>query len=688
MHNITLRIKSTFPDLALWVRFPGLTSFAGCIAGVLVFSLISFGKFFLIPGSTVIIWAIIFCLLPMGILLRNNWLRCILFFIIAGLAYQARIHSYQNVTSEINSVSATSPVIITGRVISNPAPSRNYAFSFLVQTDSVYNADTGIKIKKTVICQGPQAPLYGTVISMQGKISAPQNSNTPFTFNDFDYLFSNDIYARVQFDRFIILSRNATGSTAINKYARNFTLDVISNLTNEDYRSVLRAAFIGESRFLSDDIKQTFRKSGIYHLLAISGLHAAMLTAAAFAFLFFIPINSNIKRIIVILLLWLYQMFIGWQPSLLRATIMASVMIGAFLFEKKQYTLQSLGIAGTIILLYSPQTLFSPGFQLSFAATAGILILYPRFAAFKPSFGSPFIRTAINHLYSSLSISLCGFLFTAPVLLYHFGSISLFGLIANIAAVTIMTSAMWLFFLSLLLHPLLPFLTLEISRVISLHFDALFFIAALSQHFNFSEIKLPIPPPLVIIVYIIILIGSATVKKIHLLKFLYTGLSIFGIVLLLTLSVQYFDTRIRVLQFNDSTSSWTSLRWPSGVVWIINYKLPPFKRSNQEQIINTWMRRYPWTSVKRVFNCETTTIKNSSKPIVFLQSSPQIIEILDSLKYDIYDHRCLIKRNYSCTIHHQSHPLQLHIISGKDTLYLQKPPSPSNEKSVVLTFFK
>jgi ComEC/Rec2-related protein len=690
MHQITTHIKNTFPDLALWFRFPGLASFVGCIAGIWVFSVLPSEKFDPLTQSSVIIWALILLLISFGILVRNNGLRFILFFLLAGLIFQARMHSFQKITSEINSVSiiTTKPVTITGTVISNPAPTRYYSFSFLLQTDSIYNEDTCVKIKKTVTCQGPQAPLYGTVISLQGKITAPQNKNIPFTFNEFDYCFSNDIYARVMFDRFEVLNRHPTGSTAFNSYTRNFILNVINNLTNEEYRSVLRAAFIGESSFLSDNVKLIFRKSGIYHLLSISGLHAAMLMAAAFAFLFLIPVSSNIKRCIAILILWLYQFFIGWQPALVRATIMATVMIAAFLFQKKQYTLQSLGIAGTVVLLYSPQTLFSPGFQLSFAATAGILMLNGRLTTFMPAFGSPFVRTIISHLYSSLSISLCGFLFTAPVLLYHFGSISLFGLVANIAAVTIMSSAMWLFFVSLVLHPLMPFLTLVISQVISLHFDALFYVAALSQHVKFSELKLSVPDTITIIAFTIILIGISTVKKVHLLRFLYISLPIFGIVALFMLSVKYFDKRIQVLQFYDTSSSWTALRWPCGEIWVVNYKTSSLKRGNQEQILNQWMRQYPWTSVKKVFNCESSSGVVSSKQQCNSSPPPDTIEVNDSLSISINDKRVLVKQEFTSTIYQQSSPQQLRVISGSGAFKLDQPLSFNDKNPILLTSFK
>jgi ComEC/Rec2-related protein len=689
MHQITTHIKTIFPDLALWFRFPGLASFTGCIAGIWVFSSISSEKFDLFTQSSIIIWGLILSLTALAILTKNNGLRFILFFFVAGLFFQVRIHSYLEVTSKINSVCNTSsPLTITGTVISNPAPTRYYSFSFLLQTDSIYNADTGIKIKKTVTCQGPQAPLYGTMISLQGKITTPQKMDIPFTFNNFDYCFSNDIYARVMFDRLEVLNRHATGSAAFNSYARSFILDVINNLTNEEYRSVLRAAFIGESSFLSDNVKLIFRKSGIYHLLSISGLHAAMLMAAAFAFLFFIPVSSNIKRCIAILILWLYQLFIGWQPALLRATIMATVMIAAFLFQKKQYTLQSLGIAGTIVLLYSPQALFSPGFQLSFAATAGILMLNERLTTYMPAFGSPFVRAIINHLYTSLSISLCGFLFTAPVLLYHFGTISLFGLVANIAAVTIMTSAMWLFFISLLLHPLIPFLTLLISQVISLHFDALFYVAALSQHVKFSEIKLPVPDTFSIITFIVVLIGISTVKKAHLLRFLCTALPFFGIVVLLMLSVKYFDKRIQILQFYDPSSSWTALRWPSGEVWVINYKASSFKRADQEQIINQWMRQFPWTSIEKVFNCGDSPGAILSKQQTNSPPAPQSLEVSDSLCISINDKRIFIKQQFSSTIYHQPSPQQLRVIADTDTFNLDQPLSFDDKKPILLTSFK
>jgi ComEC/Rec2-related protein len=682
MHYITTYIKKYHPDLLLWTRFPGLVSFTGIIAGIWISSAIP--QYSIIHNYPLLFGFATAAVISVAVLIKKNNIQFILFLLAGVLIFQIKLQSFCIQASEINSFCTDhDDVYVCGIVVSNPAPTQNYSFTFLLKTDSITTADSALRIGKTFICQGPQAPLYGSVITVQGKVTSPTRKNIPFVFDDFSYLFSNDIFARVTFDNFEVRQRTPSGVTRINAITRNYVLEVISNLTNVDYRSVLRAAFIGENRFLSEEIKQKFRKSGIYHLLAISGLHAAILTAAAFAFLFLIPVNNNIKRSAVIVILWLYQLFIGWQPSLLRATIMASMMIAAFLYEKKQYTLQSLGIAGTVILFLSPAALFSPGFQLSFAATAGIVMLYPRLATFKAGFGSPFIQALTGHLYTSFSISLCGFLFTAPVLIYHFGTVSFFGLIANIAAVVIMTSAMWLFFISLLLQPFIPVAVLALSRVLSLHFDALFGIADLANILPLSDFQLPIPGTIIIVVYLSVLIGIATIKKHYLGRFCLITIPLFTLLVSGKMAFDLLSMDIHILQYTDTSSSWSSIRWPGGNVWIINYQLSRSKKSNQDKIVTQWMRRFPGSHLESVFNAGNT--QSSSKS----HSSPKPIRpdegilVRDSLLLD-----CPCSKNAAqtsrCVLYNRQSPIQLRILYASDTFVVERPPLQTYDQSVLL----
>jgi predicted membrane metal-binding protein len=109
------------------------------------------------------------------------------------------------------------------------------------------------------------------------------------------------------------------------------------------------------------------------------------------------------------------------------------MMFAAFRLKKKIHP-QSLGIAGTVLLLFSPAILFSPGFNCSFAATAGIVILYPRLAIFKNESG-PRFYWHFSTIFTLHSVSRYAVLFYSNRLYFHFGNkFSIFGLISNIIA--------------------------------------------------------------------------------------------------------------------------------------------------------------------------------------------------------------------------------------------------------------
>jgi competence protein ComEC len=683
MHHITTYLKKFHPDLLLWSRFPGLVSFTGSIAGIWISSVI--------PEPGIIQQNILFfslittALITVAILSKTRPVRFILFLLSGMLIFQIRVQSYSTQTSEINLFcTGHSNISVTGRVVSNPSPAQNYSFTFLIKTDSLNSSDSTLRLGRTFICQGLQAPLYGTVIRVDGKVTTPEKRSIPYTFNEFEYLFSNSIHAKILFDNLEVLDRTPSGLTAINGIARNYVLEVISNLRNADYRSVLRAAFIGESKFLSEKTKQKFRKSGIYHLLAISGLHAAILTAAAFACFFLIPVHPNIKRCAIITILWVYQLFIGFQPSLVRATIMASMMIAAFLFEKKQYTLQSLGIAGTVLLLFSPAIHFSPGFQLSFAATAGIVILYPRLAIFKIESGPPFLQALLNHLYTSFSISLCGFIFTAPVLIYHFGTVSIFGLISNIIAVLIMTSGMWLFFISLLLQPVLPEMVSALSSILSLHFDVLFGLADLADIIPYSDLQLPVPGTVITIAYVIVLGGVTTIKKQFLLKFCLFAIPSFTLLTTAKFVTDALDKDIHLLQYSDRYSSWSAIRWPEGNVWIINYSFSAAKRTDQNRIVNQWMRQYAGSSLEKVFDACGIQKKAEKQDALQVCSSDMKILVKDSLVLEYNRHRRSNHHSDRCVLYNSRSPLQMTIFKDSEIFRVGHPAVKKSEKCVLL----
>ena len=172
-----------------------------------------------------------------------------------------------------------------------------------------------------------------------------------------------------------------------------------------------------------------------------------------------------------------------------------------------------LGLAGTLWFIVSPESLFEPGYQLSFAATAGILTLFPVLNHYTPKPGNRFLRSIVVFLFSSFYISLASFLTTAPILLYHFGTVSYFGLLANLVAVGTMTISMWAFFAGLFFQMVLPFLAAVPLWVSERFMDIVVGTGKIAGLFSWSRVAYPVPAPEIILFFSLFLIGFVAVCR-------------------------------------------------------------------------------------------------------------------------------------------------------------------------------
>ncbi len=192
-------------------------------------------------------------------------------------------------------------------------------------------------------------------------------------------------------------------------------------------------------------LKFHFSKTGLSHLLAISGFHFALLSVfISLIFRFFVP--TRVEALLQITLLGTYYLLIGFSPSVSRAFIAVAIFyIGMFL-KKTTSAKNVFGVALFFPLLMRPSIVFHIGFQLSFAATFGIIAFYSKCNHFLERF---FIKRKIDDLFpirwqkgstaiisslfrKALALSLAINLTTAPILLFHFQSIPLLSVLYNL----------------------------------------------------------------------------------------------------------------------------------------------------------------------------------------------------------------------------------------------------------------
>ncbi len=190
-------------------------------------------------------------------------------------------------------------------------------------------------------------------------------------------------------------------------------MDVFRNQgIDGDELGVLSALSVGDKTLLDKDLKNSYSSTGASHILAVSGLHVGVV------FWVFTQLLSQIFRG-ERFALWSYTFVTGLSPSVIRASIMLSMVSLASLLNRRAMVYNTVFASAFMMLLYSPNYLFDVGFQLSYVAVLSILVFQ------KPIYQAFVFRSKIcDKAWSLLSVSFAAQLGTMPLTLYYFHQIS------------------------------------------------------------------------------------------------------------------------------------------------------------------------------------------------------------------------------------------------------------------------
>ncbi len=230
---------------------------------------------------------------------------------------------------------------------------------------------------------------------------------------------------------------------------------------------VAEALLTGQRAGIDPTVQEAFRVSGLAHLLAISGLHVGLIAGIFFLSLrtllaLFPPIALRwpIKKLAAAttaVLLPFYLPMVGASVPTQRACLMALIVLAAVLLDRRAISMRLVAFAALVVLAWSPESLLSASFQLSFAAVTALVATYEAWQLRRPDWqrrGSAIGRLQIYVLGVLLSSLIAG-LATAPFAAFHFHRLALYGLLANLLAVPL--TAFWIMPLCLLSYLLMPF---------------------------------------------------------------------------------------------------------------------------------------------------------------------------------------------------------------------------------------
>ena len=278
---------------------------------------------------------------------------------------------------------------------------------------------------------------------------------------------------------------------------------------------IAAALLIGDRRYVSEATYDLFRGSGLAHLLAISGLHMGLLCFGLIGFLRGLAalIPSLACRVPVhkyaalagIVAGFAYLLLSGLPISAIRAFLMAMLILAAWLIDRLGLTVRNVGLAAGVILLVSPVALFSAGYQLSFAATMGLVIWFESWRARQASGGgggggvTRIRRWGLDLITASLIAGAA----TLPLTAYHFGAITPWGVIANLVGIPL--TGLWIMpaGLVVLITGVLPvpaFLFNLALLVMQGGIDALVLVAGLFAALPASPLLVTPPTPVILII--------------------------------------------------------------------------------------------------------------------------------------------------------------------------------------------
>ncbi len=258
-----------------------------------------------------------------------------------------------------------------------------------------------------------------------------------------------------------------------------FSIDVFTNVINtalpEPYSSLLNGITFGKDIPPYLNLYLKFKKSGLLHVMVLSGSNIAMLGAMIEAIFGFI--HKKIAVVLTICFIIIFTISVGFEPPVVRAAIMGTISLLAIVFNRKATAIYSLVLTGIITLVFWPEWITSISFLLSYGATLGIVLFGS--SQSKPRWWFP----------NELRISLAAQLFTTPIIFLYFKQISLISPITNVLVSFIIGPLMLLGFCISIFGLIHPFITIPFAIIAVGMLNYLLFIVNLSDLIPYSFIS-------------------------------------------------------------------------------------------------------------------------------------------------------------------------------------------------------
>jgi competence protein ComEC len=284
-----------------------------------------------------------------------------------------------------------------------------------------------LRMGESVLLELPlgRAPPQGAILEAVATVRLPRPPKNGF--DERTWLRRHGIHVVLRADRWRQVGRRGGLGGVADRLRAALAGSIAPGLTGER-RGIVEGVVLGDEQALSEDLRQRFRASGLYHLLAVSGQNVVLVAGGALALAWLLGLPRWLGQLGALASIGGYVLAVGAQPSVIRAGVAGALVSLAWLAARPADRWYFLLLGAFVLLAWNPYTLLDPGFQLSFAAVAAIFVLAPRLARVLEGYPVP------GGLAPVLAVSTACGLATAPVLWFQFHAIPLLTVPANAAA--------------------------------------------------------------------------------------------------------------------------------------------------------------------------------------------------------------------------------------------------------------
>jgi competence protein ComEC len=405
---------------------------------------------------------------------RTAWLMAV--FLLLGISSQVN----QNTSHGLKEVLIEAERVVVEGTIYSPPRIRFNSASFRLHGERIFLPGEARDVRIDVLVrvyrhQGTLA--VGQRVRLPARFREFKNFNNPGGFDYRSYMQAQGLsfMAIVPDGRYVVpMGRGDLGFVGktlekMRRPLRGFFRERLSPTLNPIYTALI----LGERQNLTPEIRAPFDKSGVGHIMAVSGLHLGFVAWLSYTFLRWafsfsrrLILMTDIRKLAAIVTIGpvvIYGLITGLQVSSQRAMIMVLVFLGSVIMGKEKDVWSSLSLAALIILTLMGNSLFTASFQLSFTAVAGILWLTPlifsRMGAMEWRTeglkGNRVVRVIVTYTVGLIAVTLAATVVTIPLIAHHFHRFSALALAANITVVPII--GLWVLPLGLVSCLALPF---------------------------------------------------------------------------------------------------------------------------------------------------------------------------------------------------------------------------------------